>query len=84
MVKDTEAVCVIPPPEAVIVTVEVPVAAVEPAVKVMVELPLPGAAIDVGLKLAVTPLGRPEAESETAELNPPLTLVEIVLLPELP
>lgn len=54
------------------------------AAKVTVELPLPGAPIDVGLKLAVTPAGRPDAESEIAELNPPLTVVEIVLLPELP
>jgi hypothetical protein len=54
------------------------------AEKVRVELPLPGAAIDVGLKLAVTPEGKAEVESEIAELNPPLTVVEIVLLPELP
>ena len=84
MVKDRVAVCVTPPPEAVIVMLEVPVAAVELVVMVMIELPLPGAAIEVGLKLAVTPVGRPEAERETAELNPPLTLAEIVLLPELP
>src|SRR5437016_12503711 len=73
-----------PPPVAVTVTFVVPVVAVLLAVKVRVELPLPGAAIEVGLKLAVTPEGRPEADSEIAELKPPLTEVEIVLLPELP
>lgn len=62
----------------------VPVVAVLLAEKVKVELPLPGAPIDVGLKLAVTPAGRPEAESEIAELKPPVTLVEIDVLPELP
>lgn len=66
------------------VIVEVPLVAVLPTVNVSVELPLPGAAIDAGLKLAVTPVGKPEAERATAELKPPLTVVEIVVLPELP
>jgi hypothetical protein len=78
------AVWVTPPPVAVIVTVALPVVAVLLAERVRVEVPLPGAAIDVGLKLAVTPEGNPEADSETAELKPPLTLVVIVLVPELP
>ena len=73
-----------PPPVAVTVTFVVPVVAVLLAVKVKVELPLPGAAMDVGLKLAVTPEGKAEVDSEIAELKPPLTVVEIVLLPELP
>lgn len=51
---------------------------------VRVELPLPGAAIELGLKLAVTPDGNPEAESETAELNPPLVVTATVVLVELP
>ncbi len=51
---------------------------------VSVELPEPGAAIDAGLKEAVTPAGSPLAESEIAELKPPETVVEIVLLPEPP
>ncbi len=72
------------PPVAVTVTFTVPVVAVLVAEKVSVELPLPGAAIDVGLKLAVTPAGIPDADNETAELKPPLTVVEIVLAPELP
>jgi hypothetical protein len=50
----------------------------------MVDEPEPGAAIEVGLKLAVTPVGTPEAESETAELNPPEPVVLIVDVPELP
>ncbi len=74
-------VCVTPPPVAVMVTLEVPVVAVLLAVSVRVELPFPGAAMDAGLKLAVTPEGNPEAESDTAALKPPLTVVEIVLLP---
>jgi hypothetical protein len=72
------------PPVAVMVTVEEPVVAVALAVSVRVEVPLPGAAIDAGAKLAVTPAGKPDAESETAELNPPLTVVEIEELPEVP
>ena len=66
------------------VTFVVPVVAVLLAEKVSVELPLPGAPIDEGLKAAVTPAGKVEVESETAELKPPLTVVDIVLLPELP
>ena len=74
----------IPPPLAVTVTFVVPVVAVLLAEKVRVELPLPGAPIEAGLKLAVIPAGRPEADNEIAELNPPLTAVEILVLPELP
>lgn len=62
----------------------VPVVAVALAVSVKVELPPPGAAIEAGLKLAVTPEGSPDADREIAELKPPLTVVEIVLLPKLP
>ena len=64
--------------------VDVPAAAVLAAVNVSVELPDPGAAIDVGLNAAVTPDGWPLAESDTAELKPPETVVEIVLDPLLP
>jgi len=64
--------------------VEVPAVAVLLAVKVRVELPEPGAAIDLGLNAAVTPEGSPLAESDTAELNTPETVVEIVLVPEPP
>lgn len=61
--------------------VEVPAAAVLATVKVRVELPEPGAAIDAGLNAAVTPEGSPLAESDIAELKPPETVVEIVLVP---
>lgn len=64
------------------VIVDVPVVAVLLAVKVKVELPEPGAAIDIGLNAAVTPAGSPLAERDTAELKPPETVVEIVLVPD--
>jgi hypothetical protein len=63
---------------------DVPLIAVLPTVNVNVELPLPGAAMDAGLKLAVTPVGSPDAERDNAELKPPETAVEMVVLPELP
>jgi hypothetical protein len=63
-----------------IVTVDVPIVAVLLALNVNVELPEPGAAIEAGLKEAVTPAGSPVAESDTAELKPPETVVEIVVV----
>ena len=84
IVRATVVVCVTPPPLAVMVTLAVPVVAVLLAVKVSVELPFPGAPIEVGLKFAVTPEGRPEAESEIDELKPPLVVVEMLVLPEEP
>ncbi len=47
-------------------------------------MPEPGAAIEVGLKLAVTPDGKPVAVSAMAELKPPETVVVIVEVPLLP
>jgi len=64
--------------------VETPVAVVAPTEIVKVEEPLPGAAIDVGLKLAVAPVGRPDAVNEIAELKLPAIVVDIALFPELP
>lgn len=72
-------VCVMLDPLPVIVIVYVPVLAFLAAVSVYFELPAP--VIDVGLKLPVTPVGRPEAESAIAELNPPLTVVVTVTYP---
>lgn len=83
-VRAIVAVWITPPPFALTVTFVVPVVAVLMAEKVRVELPLPGAAIEAGLKLAVTPEGRPAPDKETVELNPPLTVIETVVLPELP
>src|SRR5436305_5008302 len=80
-VRLTVVVWVVVPPVPVMVTVEVPTVAVEETVKVSVELPEPGAAIEAGLKEAVTPAGRPEAESEMALLKPPETAVVIVEAP---
>src|SRR5437016_5736426 len=79
-VRVTGAVWLMPPPLAVTVTLKVPVVAVLLAENVSVELPLPGATIEVGLKLAVTPVGSPETESDTAELKPPAVALETVVL----
>jgi len=84
IVRETVVLCETPPPLALIVIVDVPAVAVVLAVNVSVELPEPGAAMDVGLNAAVTPEGSPLAESDTAELKPPETVVEIVLDPLLP
>lgn len=83
-VRDTVAVCVIPPPVPVMVMVDVPAAAVEATVRVSVDVPEPGAAMDVGLNAAVTPVGMPDADNAIAELNPPETKVVMVDLPVLP
>ena len=56
---------VVPPLVPVMVTVELPVAAEVEAVKVRVLLPVVG----LGVKRALTPLGRPLAESETLPLR---------------
>ena len=61
-----------------------PVAVLDPTVIVIVELPPPGAAIVLGLKLTVVPLGAPVADRLMALLNPPLTAVVMVEVPELP
>jgi hypothetical protein len=83
-VRAIVVVCVTPPPVADRVMLAVPMVAALLAESVRVELPPPGAAMEAGLKLAVTPAGNPEADNATAELNPPLTVVEIVELPDVP
>jgi hypothetical protein len=50
----------------------------------MVEDPEPGAGMELGLKLTVTLLGSPLADSAIAELKPPEIAVVIVEWPELP
>ena len=51
---------------------------------VMVRIDDPAPVIEVGLKLVVTLLPCPEAESEIAEPNPPVTAVLMVTWPEVP
>ena len=83
-VRFTVLVCVIPAPLAVMVMADVPVAAVAATTSVSVDEPDPGAAIEAGLKVAVTPLGRPDADKATAELKPPETDVLMEEVPLLP
>jgi len=77
---------VVEPEVPVIVTVAAPTVALEEAVSVSVEVALPFAGGVTGLveNAAVTPLGRPEALSVVAELNPPVLVTVIVLVPLLP
>jgi hypothetical protein len=57
---------------------------VEATARVRVDVPEPGAAMDVALKLAVTPVGAPDAVRAIAELKPPDTAVVMVETPLLP
>ena len=66
----------------VMVMVRLPVVARLVVEMVSVEVPAP--VIDDGLKVAVSPLPRPEAVSVMAELKPPVTALVIVTVPELP
>src|SRR5271169_4574329 len=65
------------------VTVAVPVVAVPEAVSVSSEVTLPfaGGVTGFGEKTAVTPLGKPEAVSEVAELKPFRLVTVTVLVP---
>src|ERR1019366_1849708 len=63
-----------------IVTVTVPAVAEVPAVSVNVLLPVVG----LGVKTAVTPAGKPEAESVTLPVNPFWPLTVIVSVPLAP
>ena len=76
-VRLTEVVCVKLPEVPVTVTVPVPVVAVPLAVNVSVLVLVAG----FGLKLAVTPLGRPDAERFTPPVNPFDGVIVIVLVP---
>lgn len=81
-VSDTVVVCTVAPdvPETVILYVPGVVEAA--TVKLSVDVPVP--VIDVGLKPTVTPEGAPEADKATAELNPPVTVLVMVALPDPP
>ena len=78
------AVCVTPPPLAVMVMVCVPVLARLPTLTVIVDVPEPGAPIELGLKVTVLALPSPEADKVIAELKPPEIAVVMVDVPELP
>ena len=69
-----------------IVTVAVPTVALEEAVSVSVEvaLPLEGGVSGLVENAAVTPVGRPLALNVVAELNPPVLVIVIVLVPLAP
>ena len=82
-VSVTVVLWVVEPEVPVIVTVAVPVVAVDDAVSVSVDvaLPLAGGVTGFGEKVAVTPLGRPEALSVVAALKPFKLVMVTVLLP---
>jgi hypothetical protein len=82
-VRETVVVSVKPPPVPEMVMVWVPVLARRLTVNFSVDVPEPGAAIEPGLKLAVTPEGRPDADKEMAESKPPATVEVMVVEPEL-
>jgi hypothetical protein len=76
----TVVVVIKPAAEPVTVTVTVPVAAVVLAVRVNVLVVI----VLVGLKDAVTPLGRPDADKLTLPLKPFCGVIVIVLVPLAP
>ena len=57
---------------------------VDPAVMVKVDDPVPGAAMEDGLKLAVAPVGKPDALNAIAESKLPEMVVVMVLVPAEP
>jgi len=81
-VNVTVVVSVVLPEVPDTVMLYVPVAVDAATVKVIVELPAP--VIEVGLKPTVTPVGCPDALKLMAELNPPVTVLVTVDVPELP
>jgi len=81
-VSETVVVSTVLPEVPVTVMLYVPVAADEATVIIMVEFPAP--VIEVGLKPMVTPVGWPEAVREIAESKPPVTVLVMVEVPELP
>jgi hypothetical protein len=70
----------------VIVTVAVPTVALADAVNVRVDVALPFAGGVTGFveNAAVTPEGRPDALNVVAELNPPVLVTVMVLVPLVP
>jgi hypothetical protein len=76
------AVCDKAPEEPVVVTVALPSVAVLLAVSVNVLVPV----VAGGLKDALTPLGKPDAERLTSPVNPfcPITVIVLVAVPPWP
>jgi len=85
-VSETVVDLVRPPPVPVMVTVAVPAAAELLAVSVSVEVALPsaGGVTELEESDAVTPEGRPETLSDTAESKSSLLETVMVLLPDAP
>ena len=81
-VRETVVVSTVLPEVPFTVIVYVPGAVDAATSIVMVEVPAP--VIEVGLKLTVTPVGWPLADKEIAESNPPVTVLVMVEVPELP
>lgn len=70
----------------VMVTVKIPVVAVELAETVSVDVtdPLAGGITGLGLNVVVTPLGRPAVLRATASLKPPVEVTVTVTVPLVP
>ncbi len=81
-VSVTAVVLVVLPEVPLTVMLYVPAATDAATVNVIVEVPAP--VIEVGLKPTITPVGCPVALKEMPELNPPMTELVMVDVPELP
>jgi hypothetical protein len=83
-VSVTGCVFVTPPPAAVIVRLKEPATVPEAAARVSVLVPLPGDAMLAGVKLVVTPLGSPLADSSICDWNPYSAAVVILMVVDAP
>jgi hypothetical protein len=81
-VSETVVVSMVVPAVPLTVMVYEPATVVEATARVIEEVPAPE--IEEGLKVTVTPAGAPDAVKATAVLNPPVTVLVMVELPELP
>ena len=82
IVSETVVVSVMAPEVPVTVMGYSPGTVVVPTVMVMIEVPVP--VIEVGLNPTVTPAGWPVAVKPTDESKPPVTVLVMVDVPELP
>jgi hypothetical protein len=80
-VSPTLVTCVYDAPVTVTVKLELPVEVPDPLVNVSVDDPLPGEAKFAALKLPVIPLGSPDTENATEDLNPPKAAVVTFTVP---